>query len=215
MDIGKAFGYVFEDEDWIVKILIGGLFVFLSPLLIGIPFLLGYMAETVRNVMRDEPRPLPEWSDLGDKFVKGLILTVVAIVYALPIILLACLMGIVSLAAGDRGGEGVRSVALCVQCLSSLWGLLVAIVFPAAVIRYAESGEFSAAFRFGEIFSLITANIGNYIVALLLGWVVLPIIAGFGTILCFVGVLFTTFWAYLVAAHLWGQVGRQALPPAA
>jgi len=213
MDIGKAFSYVFEDENWIVKILIGGLFVFLSPLLIGIPFLLGYVVETVQNVMRDEPRPLPEWSDLGDKFVKGLILTVVAIVYMLPVILLACLLGIVSLAVGDRGREGVTAVTLSVQCLSSLWGLLAAIVFPAAVIRYADSGEFSAAFRFGEIFSLITANIGNYIVAILVGWVA-SIIAGFGTILCFVGVLFTTFWAYLIAAHLWGQVGRQALPTA-
>lgn len=212
MDIGKAFGYVFEDENWIVKILIGGLFVFLSPLLIGIPFLLGYMVETVRNVIGDEPHPLPEWSDLGDKFVKGLILTAVVILYNLPVILLACLLGIVGLVAGGRE-EPVRTGALCVQCLSSLWGLLVAVVFPAAMIRYAESGEFSAAFRFGDIFSLITANIGNYIVAILLGWVAC-IIAGFGTILCFVGVLFTMFWGYLVAAHLWGQVGRQALPTA-
>jgi len=211
MNIGKAFGYAFEDEDWIVKILIGGLFVLLSLVLVGIPFVLGYMVETVRNVMRGESRPLPAWSDLGDKFVRGLILTVVAIVYMLPVILLACLQGIVSLAAGDQGGEGLLTVTLCVQCLSALWSLLVAIVFPAAVIRYAESGEFSAAFRFGEIFSLIAANTGNYIVAVLLGWVA-SIIAGFGTIVCFIGDLFTAFWGYLVMAHLWGQVGRQALP---
>ena len=213
MDIGKAFSYVFEDENWIVKILIGGLFVFLSPLLIGIPFLLGYVVETIQNVMKDEPHPLPEWSELGDKFVKGLLLAAAVIVYMLPVILLACLLGIVSLAAGNRGGGAVRSFALCTQCLSSLWGLLVALVFPAAVIRYAEAGEFMAAFRFGEIFSLITSNIGNYIIAILVGWVA-SIVAGFGTILCFVGVLFTTFWAYLVAAHLWGQVGRQAIAAA-
>lgn len=209
MDIGKAFSYVFEDENWIVKTLIGGLFVFLSPLLIGIPFLLGYMVETIQNVIRGEPHPLPEWSDLGNKFIKGLLLTAAAIVYMLPVILLACLLGIVSLAAGNHGGA-VRNFALCTQCLSSLWGILVAVVFPAAVIRYAEADEFMAAFRFGEIFSLISSNIGNYIIAILVGWVA-SIIAGFGTILCFVGVLFTTFWAYLVAAHLWGQVGRQAL----
>ncbi len=214
MDIGKAFGYVFEDENWIVKVLIGGLFVLLSPFLIGIPFLVGYAVETVQNVMRDKPRPLPEWSDLGDKFVKGLILTVAAMVYMLPVILLACLLGFVSAVAGNRGGDAVRSVALCVQCISWLWGLLVAIVFPATVIRYAKSGEFMAAFRFGEIFSLITANIGNYIVAILVGWLT-SILAGFGVILCFVGVLFTTFWAYLISAHLWGQVGRQALPTTA
>lgn len=214
MDIGKAFSYVFEDEKWITKILIGGLFVLLSPLLVGIPFLLGYMVETVRNVMMDEPRPLPEWTDLGDKFVKGLILTAIAILYNLPIILLACLLGIVAATAGDRGANAVRTGTLCVQCLASLWGLLFSVVFPAAVIRYAESGEFTSAFRFGEVFGLITANFGDYIVAILLGWVA-GLIAGFGTILCLVGVLFTTFWGYLVTAHLWGQVGRKALPTAA
>ena len=213
MDIGTAFGYAFEDEDWIVKILIGALFVFLTPLLVGIPFVLGYMVDTVRNVMAGEPRPLPEWSDLGGKFVKGLILSVVAIVYMLPVILLACLLGSVSVVAGNGDGDAMQGAILCTQCLASLWGLLVAAVFPAAVIRYAESGEFSAAFRFGEIFSLIAANVGNYIVAVLLGWVASGI-AGFGMILCVIGVFFTVFWSYLVMAHLWGQVGRRALPAA-
>ena len=210
MDIAKAFSYVFEDEDWIVKILIGGVFVLLSPLLIGIPFLLGYMVETVQKVMGDDPQPLPSWSDLGGKFVRGLALTVVGILYMLPVILLACLQGAFSLAVGDQNGGGLLAFTLCVQCLSSLWGLLVAAVFPAVVIRYAESGEIRDAFRFGEIFSLITANASNYVVAILVGWLA-SIVGGFGVILCFFGVLFTFFWAYLVAAHLWGQVGRQTL----
>ncbi len=214
MDIGNAFGYPFEDEDWIVKILIGALFVFLTPLLVGIPFVLGYMVDTVRNVMAGEPRPLPKWSDLGDKFMRGLVLCVVAIVYMLPVILLACLLGAATLLAGNGDGETIQGAVLCTQCLSALWGLLVSAVFPAAVIRYAESGEFSAAFRFGEIFSLIAANIGNYIVAVLLGWVA-SAIAGFGVLLCIVGVFLTSFWSYLVMAHLWGQIGRRAIPSVA
>jgi hypothetical protein len=32
-----------------------------------------------------------------------------------------------------------------------------------------------------------------------------------GLIVCFVGVLFTMFWAYLVMAHLLGQVQRESL----
>jgi len=211
MDIGKAFSYVFDDEKWITKILIGGLFVLVSPLLVGIPFLLGYVVQTVRNVMMEEAHPLPEWSNLGDKFVKGLILAVILILYNLPVILLGCLLGIASLVVRDRGEDLVVSGTFCVQCLSSLWWLLIAIVFPAVVIRYAESGDFAAAFRFGDIFSLIAANLGDYIVAILVGWLA-SLVATLGTILCFVGVLFTTFWSYLVAAHLWGQVGRRALP---
>jgi hypothetical protein len=213
MDISRAFSYVFEDEDWIVKVLIGGLFVLLTPVLIGIPFLLGYMVEIVQNVMRDEPHPLPRWSDPGNKFVKGLTLAAIGFIYMLPVILLACLQGIVSLAAGDQGGEGLMAFTLCVQCLYALWAFLVAIVFPAVVIRYAQSGRFGDAFRFNELFALITANASDYIVALLVGWLA-SIAGGFGAILCLVGLFFTTFWSYLVAAHLWGQIGRRALPPA-
>jgi hypothetical protein len=161
--------------------------------------------------MASEPRPLPEWSDLGDKFVKGLVLSVVAVVYMLPVILLACLLGSVLLVAGNGGEDAMRGAILCTQCLWFLWGLLVSAVFPAAVVRYAQTGEFSAAFRFGEIFSLIAANVGNYVVVVLLGWVA-SAIAGFGVLLCIVGVFFTSFWSYLVMAHLWGQLGRPALP---
>ena len=211
MDVSKAFSYVFEDEDWIVKILIGGLFVLLIPFLIGIPFLLGYVVETVRNVMKDEPQPLPGWNDLGDMFVKGLTLTATGILYLLPVILLACPLIAAAILAGDQGGDGIAALSLCVQCLAFLWGLLVAAVFPAAVIRYAESGEFGSAFRFGEIFGLIAGNPANYVVTILVGWLAV-IIGGVGVILCGVGVFFTTFWAYLVAAHLWGQMGRQASP---
>lgn len=76
------------------------------------------------------------------------------------------------------------------------------------------SGKLKAFFRFGEIFSYITSNLGNYIIALLVS-LVASFAAGFGTILCFVGVIFTSFWAYLVSAHLLGQVYRQAQASAA
>jgi hypothetical protein len=210
MDISTAFGYPFSDEDWIKKLGIGSVFALLSLVLIGIPFILGYMADTIRNVIRGEANPLPDWSNLGEMFVAGLALTVVAILYLLPVILLSCLMGLVSLAAGNGDGDALLGTAIsCITCLSSIWGLLVAAVFPAALIRYAESREFSSAFRFGEIFSLISSNVGNYVVAVLIGWLV-SCAAAFGVVICCIGVFFTTFWGYLVMAHLWGQVGRRA-----
>jgi hypothetical protein len=41
--------------------------------------------------------------------------------------------------------------------------------------------------------------------------VVAVYIAYFGVIACFVGLLFTMFWYYLVMAHLLGQVQRESL----
>jgi len=90
--------------------------------------------------------------------------------------------------------------------------LFMAVVLPAAYTKYAIHNEFGAFFRFGEIFKYITANLANYVIALLLIWVA-RFIAGFGLILCCVGVLFTGFWAILVSNHLLGQVYRASETP--
>jgi len=41
----------------------------------------------------------------------------------------------------------------------------------------------------------------------LIAWVA-GFVAGFGVILCFIGVIFTSFWAQLVSAHVYGQFWR-------
>jgi hypothetical protein len=87
-------------------------------------------------------------------------------------------------------------------------------VLPAAFAQYAIRGEFGAFFRFGDIYKFVKANLGNYIVALLLAYVA-QFIASFGVILCCFGVVFTELWAILVGSHLLGQVYRtgEAPPP--
>jgi hypothetical protein len=72
------------------------------------------------------------------------------------------------------------------------------------------TGEFMSAFQFGELFSFISSNIANYIVAIILIGVA-GFVAGFGVIACVVGLLFTMFWAYMVMAHVLGQVQRESL----
>ncbi|MGA9349251.1 MAG: DUF4013 domain-containing protein [Anaerolineae bacterium] len=205
MDIGKSFTYVFDDENWVTKILIGALFVLLSFIVIGIPFILGYMVETLKNVMDGNPRPLPDWADLGPKFTKGLMLFLILLIYSLPIIFVSCLSWMGAVIAEES--EAIGAFLACMNCLSVLWGFLVAVVAPAATIRYAITGEFISGFQFGEIFNFIANNLANYIIAFLLS-VLANFIGGFGVILCGVGVLFTGLWASLVEAHLFGQVYR-------
>src|SRR6185503_25419 len=72
LDLGRAFRFVVEDPDWIKKILIGGAFTLLAAVLVGAPFVMGYLVRLTRNVARGEPRPLPEWNDLGGLFMEGL-----------------------------------------------------------------------------------------------------------------------------------------------
>ncbi len=218
MDIGSAFTYMFDDQNWIAKIAIGGGIFFgallLSPILIGLALFLplsGYMLETMKNVRDGQPVPLPEWSDFGNLFSKGLIVTVIIIVYSLPAIIFSCVSAGVN--AGMQGADsdlqGVLATALiCLNCVQILLSLLGSALFPAALIRYAQYGSIGSAFQVGEIFSFITNNIGDYIIAILLSWVA-GFISIFGLILCGIGILFTYFWSLLVMGNLYGQLARK------
>ncbi len=207
MDIGSSFTYMFEDQNWIKKIVIGGI-VALIPIVNFAA--LGYVVQIIRNTRDGRPTPLPEWDQFGAYFMDGLWVFLIFLVYMIPVILLACVQGVGTAAlANNKDTENVVGILSgCLSCLIALWSILVAILIPAVLIRYAEVGEFMAGFRFGEVFSVITANIGSYVIVLLLWWVA-SFIGQLGVILCIIGVIFTSFWAYLVGGNLIGQLAAQ------
>lgn len=208
MDIGSSFSYMFKDEDWIKKILIGGV-VGIIPIVNFAA--IGYMIQIIRNVRDGQALPLPEWDEFGKYFVDGLWIFLIFLVWAIPIIFVACLQGIgtaVLAEASEDAANAFGVISACFSCVIVLWALVIAAVSPAILVRYTEVGEFMAGFQFSEILNIIRANVGNYIIVILLIWVA-GLIASFGVILCLIGVIFTEFWSYLVAGNLLGQLAAQ------
>ena len=216
VDYGKAFTFVFEDKNWPTKLLIGGI---LSLIPIVNFAAIGYGLKVLKNVAEGAEQPLPEWSDFGDYFMQGLVSSLGGLVWAIPVILLSMAVAFISAIGGYEGDPQavLGPLSLCatsLSCLSGLYGLFLGVVTPAAMTQYAVTGELGAMFRFGQIFKYITSNLGPYIIALLLG-LVAGFIAGFGFILCVIGVVFTAFWATLVGNYLLGQVNaasKEAVP---
>ncbi len=224
MDIGKAFTYVFEDPNWIMKVLIGGI-VLLIPIVDFAVY--GYMLTTLKNVADGQPNPLPEWSDFGAHFMKGLYAIVGILVYFLPAIVIYCCIVALSIGAGaaasSTGGQDAGNtlggiiglVTLCLNCLVGLYALIAGLTLYAPLTRFAMSqNQLSIFWDFRGNFAFIQRNLTNYIIALLVAFVA-SFVAEFGLILCIVGVLFTMFWAQLVTAFLFGQLWKnQTAAPA-
>lgn len=208
MDVGKSFTFVFEDEKWVSKVVIGGL-ISLVPILNLASW--GFMLETLRRVAEGEERPLPEWGEFGELLVKGVVFFIAMFVYVIPIIFLSLCFVLFAAVAGDGRGSDllVAIFTLPLACLIFFYALALAVLWPAIAISYATSGQFAGAFAWGWIYRLITENLGSYLVAVVMSWVA-GLVAAIGLIGCFIGVIFTNFWAYLVYGHLFGQVRRPA-----
>ncbi len=217
IDFGQSFSFFGEDPDWLKKLLIGGGFMLLSALLVGVPFVLGYFGRTLRNAAAGAQRPLPEWDDLGGLFGEGLRLTAVYLLYGLATGLViaapGCLLMLPAMLAGQsgHGSEAFGALAglavLTFYGLGMLFSLVLMIYLPAALTRAVMRGTIGDGFAFQAIVGFIRGNIGNYLLALVI-YLVAAFVAQFGLLLCCVGVFPAAFASYLVLAVSLGQVVR-------
>ena len=212
MDFGLAFSYVFEDKEWVKKLALASV---LCLTVIGIIPVLGWGLEVIRRVIKEDPEPLPNWTEFGQYFVKGLLVILVGFVYSLPIIVVgSCNAGAGAL-LGNTGEDFATPLiwilTTCLSCLYVLYGLGISLVIPAALGNYAASGEFGSVFKLGEIFRIVKDNLGNYGLVFL-GLLLSNIIAPLGAVACGIGAAITSAYAILFNSHLMGQAYKVAAP---
>ncbi|HYM60240.1 MAG TPA: DUF4013 domain-containing protein [Thermoanaerobaculia bacterium] len=210
-DFVKCFAYVFEDPRWLNKVLIGGLWYLAMFVLIGIPFVLGYYARVIRNVIAESPAPLPEWDDLGEFFSEGLRLFAAGIAYAIPMVIVYAGLYIPGILASASDSESARNIGggfmACGMCLGFPIALVIGLLAPVAMLRVVVTGRIGAAFEFGQIWAFVRGNFINYLLAIVVHFVA-NFASQFGLILCLIGIVFTAFWSMLVSAHALGQAWR-------
>ena len=215
-DFARPFSFVFDDPEWLQRILIGGLFYLAGFLIVGWFFILGYMAKLARNVIAGLERPLPDWENLGDYFNEGLRLFGVIVVYVLPLVVLGIGMMFPAMIAETFDNDGARTMAgLMSGCITCLFvPLTFAMIFfmPASLLFAAVERRFGAAFEFGRIWPFIKQNIGNYLLAIVV-YLIARMIGGVGIFLLCIGVIFTGFWSFLITTHAFAQVYRLATQP--
>lgn len=220
LEIERAFQFILDDPGWPGKLAIGGLMVLGSIVVVPLLIALGYMVEVIRCVANGEDRTLPRWDNLGGKLKEGAGLFVVSLVYSVPVFLLTACMFVAALFAegGTSNGAPPGAASWCaVLAFMFLWvavmllALLTRFVSPAYAGRFALTSSIAEGLRFGEIARMVRRDAKPFLIVLVLT-IATGFIAGIGVIACCVGMFFTTFYAMLVNAHLYGQLARLRAP---
>jgi hypothetical protein len=91
--ISAAFAFIFSDDDWFNKVLVGGFYLLLSPLLVGLLMIMGFQIEMSRRILKKEHN-MPMWRNSAVIFKNGGRLLMVSFLYAAVILLILTLFGI-------------------------------------------------------------------------------------------------------------------------
>ncbi len=211
MDLMRAFTYIFDDPQWVGKVVMVGLLSFLAAILMPLlglglaplAILLGYMMEIVSNVREGSTLPLPAWNDYGARLERGSNILVAVVVYNLPVMLMTCCIAVVpSTFGGDLTTGIVSLLSLC--CVLPLLVLYIAVTWPmlaTGVGRYARSGRSSVFFQFGKLYET-SRSVGTYSLQLLLAVIAVNML--FWLIPC-IGWIASLVVGIPVFGHLTGQ----------
>lgn len=184
-DIARTLLFVLDDKNWFKKVVVGAAFTFLSCLVVGIPFCLGYLLELQRRVVRGTDPPLPEWDDLPKKFVDGLRFLGIALVYYVCLGIATAILSHVPFVGA------ILAVLLWVAVTMGLFYVMV---------RFAMTDDMGGAFNVRAVYEVLRNNFVNFLLVLFLA-IVYKAVACLGLAACVVGVFFTLFWAGLAISY--------------
>lgn len=211
MNYGQSLRFPFKDPDWIAKFTIGAFFTLLSIFLVGIPVLYGYYLELLRRVRRGDPQPLPEWKDVGVKFISGFKYLLTLCIYYLPLLIVflpvVFLLLLGSVERSHLGRElGQAAFAGTLFFVVLPYAIAVQLVTPIISVLFAENEKIGEGLDIGRVIRLFRAAWQDCLIVAVIT-IVLGLAASIGFLFFVVGILLTSFYVTLVEFHMYGQLG--------
>ena len=226
MEFGKTIGDSFE---YAKEGLVGKWtkWILLIISCIVFPLVMGYVMRIYRGL-----EPSPELNEWGSMFIDGIKLFVVAIIYAIPIIIVefavigsagyAFLATLSNPMADPNAVIGLIGAVLFGVIILILVAIIIEMIAIIGMVRFARTNSFGQAFNFGAIFATIgRIGIASYILALIL----LAIIVGIIEVICwlipYIGFLilfillpFIVIFSARYVTLLYESAGEEVSPPA-
>jgi len=214
MNFGLAFSYIFKDENWFKKIALPAV-CSLIPV-VGPWVVNGWALKAAKSVIEgNEEHALPEL-EFGADLGRGFMVFLISLIYNLPVMIISGIAGAL-FGFGGEADETMMTVLFivggCIGLIGLLLGLLIAFMSVIGISNYLAKGEFKAAFKFKEIFSMLKKSFVSWLLVLVGQILAVGIIAPLGTIACVIGVFLTMAYGLAVYAHLMGQAYNQSVSP--
>ena len=221
--VGDAFGWAARDPEWIGKVLLMGL-IGLIPIVGGLQqagWLLT-MLDHLRAGRSDVPPAAFRYATRGVwLWLAGVIYAIVFVVILYGVFFVFVIGMSATSSAGGHGSNQPNPAPFVFFPLFLLWFGIVGILslavwlFVPAIIEFVDRRGLSGAFDIPNIVRAVTVDPTHNIAAAGLTFVAY-IIAGLGTYLCWIGVIFTQPYALTVLAGIlrWYEVSvkPEALP---
>lgn len=167
MNIERDLAVIFRDKEWFRKTLIGGVFLMIPPLFI---FSFGFIARFIHDRLETGTKELPSWNNWGLLFIKGFEWgLIIALYFAIPLLILSLLPGpLIQFLVNPRfiisrleiGGFFILS-------LFFFLGFVVMFFLPMSLILFSDSGSFTDAIQFKNIYERIKNKLAPYLITYL------------------------------------------------
>lgn len=205
MNFGRAFSYIFQDQEWFKKILLPALCMLIP--IVGWMVALGWALKVTQNLINGTGEPLPDLN-FGDDILRGFFAFLISFVYSLPVSLISSLSGWIgnwSWFGSDTGWIVSGFVGGILGILSLLLGIIGSFLSLGGIANFLLNNDFGAAFRLKEVIDLLKSNFGDWVIVVLGTLLAVGVIGPLGTAACVVGVVLTLTYGLVVTAHLLGQ----------
>jgi len=217
-DFTDIFKAPLRDKQWFSKLCLqGGLLLFLSFFLVGIPFLNGFLIRLLEQSIKDDPS-LPDWSEWGTYWKVGWKSLLVNFVYSLPIFIIWPFMfaSAIGLQFIDDNSPfmllGVIFFFIIIACYICIfaYGVILNFIQNATAPLIAVGAPISQAFNIkGYIWPYIKHNALNIFIGFFIGYLA-SFIAMVGFLGFFVGYFFTMPYAIAIISHVHGLIYRRS-----
>lgn len=217
----QSYWYIFDNDQWMVSVLVGGLCVFVAQFLPLVPYIVfgGYLLMVIESLVETPDQPYPEFN--FDRFTDYMGKAVWSFLVALPFLLVVFLVylgsyfgsvfGVILLASSqDPETVGLSlSIGLPLYFFSILVFVAASwILSMSMMLRAGLTGSFTEAFRMRWIVDFIRRNWVEHVLVFTFVSLTSMVMSILGLALFCVGTFATSAMSLMALAHLMAQLYR-------